>query len=252
MSSFQSLQSKRVGLALSGGAARGLAHIGVVKALDEIGIKPTVFAGTSVGSIIGAAIAAGTGWRQLAEMARAVFWPRLLNGKALEQFCNQHLPNTFADLSHPFAAVATALPGNEPITINTGSLSSAISASCALRLLRRPVIRDGLRLKDGGFSCVLPTYACRELGAEIIIASDVWEWSSLMRSLGYSPHNNQWTRRAYPSHYKKALLCTDIHIQPHIPLRCYAPNSTAVDRMIAIGESATYRAFESLARRLAA
>lgn len=252
MSNFESLQSKRIGLALSGGAARGLAHIGVIKALDEIGIKPTVFAGTSVGSIIGAALAAGTSWHELADMARRVFWPRLLNGKALEHFCSQHLPNTFGDLSHPFAAVATALPANEPITIRTGSLSSAISASCALRLLRRPVVRDGLRLKDGGFSCVLPSYACREMGADVVIASDVWEWSSLMRSLGYSPHTNQWARRAYPSHYRNSLSRTDIHIQPHIPLRCYVPHSTAVDRMIAVGESATYLALESLSRRLAA
>lgn len=252
MSTFESLQSKRLGLALSGGAARGLAHIGVVKALHEVGIKPTIFAGTSVGSIIGAAVAAGASWIELAEMARTVFWPRLLNGKVLEHFCAQHLPNTFAELSHPFAAVATALPGNKAITINTGSLSSAISASCALRLFRRPVVRNGLRLKDGGFSCVLPTHACRELGADIVIASDVWEWSSLMRSLGYCPYSKHWTRRTYPSHYRNALSGADIHIQPYIPLRGYMPNSTAVDRMIAVGEIATYRALESPSRRLAA
>jgi NTE family protein len=60
---LRSLKSKRVGLALSGGAVRGLAHIGVIKALHEVGIKPAVVAGTSVGSIIGAALAAGMDWR---------------------------------------------------------------------------------------------------------------------------------------------------------------------------------------------
>ena len=73
-----------MGLALSGGAVRGLAHIGVIKALDEIGIKPRVVAGTSVGSIIGAALAAGKDWREIADMARTIFWPSLLRGQTLE------------------------------------------------------------------------------------------------------------------------------------------------------------------------
>lgn len=249
---LDSLQSKRVGLALSGGAVRGLAHIGVIKALQELGIKPTVITGTSVGSIIGAAVAAGISWPEIAEIARSVFWPSLLQGKKLEQFCRDYLPESFADLEHPFAAVATALPDNEPVTITAGLLPSAISASCAVRLFRRPVLRDGLRLKDGGFSCVLPTRACRELGAEFVIGSDVWEWSSLMRSLGNSPHDQRWTNRAYPSHYRSALSHTDIHIHPQVPTRGYLPGAAAVDRMIAIGERATYRAMESLSLLIAA
>ena len=249
---LDSLQSKRVGLALSGGAVRGLAHIGVIKALHEAGIKPTVIAGTSVGSIIGAALAAGMGLREMADMARSVFWPRLLHGKMLERFCSEYLPESFERLQLPFAAVATALPTNNAITITSGPLPSAISASCALRVLRRPVVRNGLRLKDGGFSCVLPTRACRELGAEFVIASDVWEWSSLMRSLGYSPYDQRRTSRAYPSHYRFALSHTDIHIHPQIPANGYVPSAIAVDRMIAVGECATYQALESLSDKIAA
>ena len=89
------LHSKRVGLALSGGAVRGLAHIGVIKALDQAGIKPAVVTGTSVGSIIGAAFAAGMDWREIADMARSVFWPRLLHGKSLETLAAKYLPPTF-------------------------------------------------------------------------------------------------------------------------------------------------------------
>jgi NTE family protein len=249
---LDSLHSKRVGLALSGGAVRGLAHIGVIKALQEAGIKPTVIAGTSVGSIIGAALAAGMDWRMIADMACSIFWPRLLHGKSLERFAAEHLPESFANLILPFAAVATDLGANEPVTITSGPLASAISASCALRLLRRPVTREGLRLKDGGFSCVLPAYACRELGAEFVIASDVWEWSSLMRSLGNSPYHEHWIRRAYPSHYRFALSHSDIHIHPEIPASGYVPNSTAVSRMIAVGERATYRALELVSQKIAA
>lgn len=241
-----------MGLALSGGAVRGLAHIGVIKALQDVGIRPVVVVGTSVGSIIGAALSAGMNWREMADMARSIFWPRLLHGKTLERFSAQHLPATFEHLETRFAAVATVVPLNQRHTIATGPLPSAISASCALRLLRRPVFRDGLRLKDGGFSCVLPTHVCRELGAEVVIGSDVWEWSSLMRALGCSPAEQQWTTRAYPSHYRFALAHTDIHIHPEIPATGYVPGTAAVDRMIAVGEHAAYLAFESFPKAQAA
>jgi predicted acylesterase/phospholipase RssA len=246
------LSSHQVGLALSGGAVRGLAHIGVIKALDEVGIKPTVVSGTSVGSIIGAGIAMGKDWRDIAEMARAIFWPTLLCGPALEQFCASYLPKTFADLKLPFAAVSTIVPADRAIAITGGPLASAISASCALRLLRRPVIREGLRLKDGGFSCVLPTHACRELGADFVIGSDVWEWSSLMRWLGCSPAGPGWTSRAYPSQYRIALSHTNIHIHPEIPVASYVPSPAAVDRMIAVGERAAYQALEQFSKKIAA
>ena len=244
---LNSLRNKRVGLALSGGAVRGLAHIGVIKVLHQAGIKPAVVAGTSVGSIIGAAMAAGMDWREMADMARSIFWPRLLHGKTLERFSSHHLPATFEQLETRFAAVATAVSSKKPISMTSGPLPSAISASCALRLLRRPVSREGLQLKDGGFSCVLPTHVCRQLDAEVVIASDVWEWSSLMRSLGCSP-DRRWNTRAYPSHYRFALSHTDIHIHPEIPVAGYVPGAAAVARMIAVGERTAERVLESLSK----
>lgn len=237
------LRNKEVGLALSGGAVRGLAHIGVIKALHEFGIKPTVVAGTSVGSIIGAALSAGHDWRAIADLARSVFWPHLLNGKTLERFSVRHLPGSFEELKTPFAAVTTMVPSGSAFAITSGQLSSAISASCALRVLRRPVKREGLHLKDGGFSCVLPTRACRELGADFVIGSDVWEWSSVLRSLGCTPVK---TARLYPTHYQSALAHTDLHIHPEIPISGYVPGPAAVDRMVAVGERATVRLLESV------
>lgn len=208
--------------------------------------------GTSVGSVIGAALAAGLGWREMADMAKSIFWPRLLHGKTLERFSTKYLPATFEDLETHFAAVATVVPSNKPFMMTSGPLASAISASCALRLIRRPVIREGLQLKDGGFSCVLPTHACRELDADLVIGSDVWEWSSLMRSFGCAPSDRRWIARAYPSHYRFALAHTDIHIHPEIPAAGYVPGAAAVDRMIAMGELATYMALESLSKAQAA
>ena len=247
--SLSSLQQKRIGIALSGGAVRGLSHIGVIKVLQEMGIRPAAVAGTSVGSIIGAGLAAGMDWRNLAEMARSVFWPRLLNGRSLDDFSRCYLPESFEHLETPFAAVATTVPSGESLTITSGPLPSAISASCAVRVLRRPVLRDGVKLKDGGFTCVLPSHACRKLGADFVIASDVWEWSSLMRSLGCSPVR---TPRVYPSHYRFALSHADIHIHPEIPASGYIPGASAVDRMIKIGERATYQALDALLKHHAA
>jgi NTE family protein len=181
-------------------------------------------------------------WKEMAEMARSIFWPSLLHGKTLEHFSAKYLPPRFSSLETRFAAVASVIPSNRALTMTSGSLPLAISASCAVRLLRRPVIREGLQLKDGGFSCVLPAGVCRELGAELVISSDVWEWGSLMRSFGPSPLNRRWASWAYPSHYRFALAQTDIHIHPEIPASGYIPSAAAVDRMIAIGERTASRA----------
>jgi len=106
--------------------------------LHEAGIRPAFVAGTSVGSLIGAALAAGMGWRELSEMARSVFWPRLTERKLLEQFCVEHLPNTFADLDLPFAAVVTALPDKRAISLTMANCHqrSAPVARCVCCAVR--------------------------------------------------------------------------------------------------------------------
>jgi NTE family protein len=235
------IRSGRIGLALSGGSVRGLAHIGVIKALAESGIRPSVIAGTSAGSLIGAAVAAGLDWPGLADMARSVFWPSLLNGERLERFCAERLPETFEELQLPFAAIATRVPSKQPVSITEGRLATAISASCALRLIRRPVIREGERLKDGGIACVLPAQSCRDLGAEFVISSDVWELSSLLRSVGLS-HSKPGGERFYPSHYRQALGHTDLLIHPKIPKIGYLPGTNGVEHMMAAGEKAAHQA----------
>src|SRR5262249_41671357 len=131
--------SRRVGLALSGGSVRGIAHIGVIKALAENGFQPAVVVGTIVGRLFCAGLAAGMSWQELKKMAEAVFWPSLLNGGNLEQFCGRYLPSSFRDLPLPFAAIATTLPDRRTVVLKTGKLAPAISASCAMRLVRRSV-----------------------------------------------------------------------------------------------------------------
>ena len=122
------LLSRRPGLALSGGSVRGIAHIGVIKALSEHGVRPALVVGTSAGSLIGAAIAAGMDWRELKKMAEAVFWPSLLSGTKLEQFCSRHLPSSFAELRLPFAAIATTLPGKRTVILTSGKQAARTSS----------------------------------------------------------------------------------------------------------------------------
>jgi predicted acylesterase/phospholipase RssA len=244
---IESLHDKRIGFAFSGGAVRGLAHIGVIKVLQEAGIKPAVIVGASVGSIVGAALSAGMDWRELADMARSVFWPRLLHGRSLEKFMRQYLPATFEELEIRFAAIATIVSTWQPLTITTGDLASAINASCALRP-RRAVLREGLELKDGGFTSVVPAPACRELGADFVIASDVWEWTALLRTIGCSPSR---TPRLYSPSYHLAMSLTDVHIHPRIPISGYIPGPAAVDRMIAVGERTAQRMLDSLSQQQA-
>jgi NTE family protein len=226
----------RIGFALSGGGLRGLAHIGVIKALSERGWQAEVVAGTSAGSLIGAGLASGMDWQALAELASAVFWPKLLQGAALEKFCESHFPATFADLRLPLAVVVTEFPMKRPLALQQGHLASALNASCALPIIRRPVWRAGLQLKDGGYTCVLPAQACRALGAEVVFSSDVWELSALFKALGREA-NDRW----FPAHYREAVRQTDWLIQPDIAVRNYWPGKAAIRRLITAGEAAVER-----------
>jgi len=195
-------------------------------------------------------LAAGMEWSEIAALARDTFWPKLLHGETLERFCAQHLPATFADLKLPFAAITTELPMKRVVAITNGELASAISASCALRGVRRPVKREGKQLKDGGIACVLPSEACRAMGADFVIGSDVWEFSSLLRGVGIDPHHPR-ADRTYPSHYHSAVRNTDILIHPRVPFAGYLPGPLAIDRMISAGENAASLALDRFAAQAA-
>ena len=231
------LASRRIGLALGGGGPRGIAHISVLRVLNEAGIRPSVIAGTSVGSLVGAGIAAGKTIDELTAMARAIFWPSLLNARRIEAFCRKFLPENISDLLMPYAAVAVEIPSMKQVTITEGNLASAISASCAIPFVRLPVKRNGMRLWDGGLRCVLPTEVCRELGADFVISSDVWELGNIMRRLENLPGHE--TRKSpFIANYKKSQQDSDLLITSDIPLSCFIPGQTAVDRLLKEGEIA--------------
>jgi NTE family protein len=177
---------KRIGLALGSGAARGLAHIGVLKVLEAEGLRPDVIAGTSMGALVGAFYAAGipadeierialefdpgsvTGVGEIALSKGAVF-----SGAKVQGFLRQHLPETFEELEMPFGCVATDLVRNVPVRFTSGDLVSAVRASISVPLALVPVRMDGMLLVDGYVSEPVPVRLTRNLGAQTVLAVEV-------------------------------------------------------------------------------
>ena len=175
-----------IGLALSGGAARGMAHVGVLRALIENDIPIDYIGGTSAGSIVGGAYAAGMPIEEIAEFGRSLRWRDIgrmtmsrlgvQSNERLEQYLRARLPLTrFEDLSIPFAAVATDLKSGAAVVMrDEGDVPFAIRASCAIPGWYVPVVDEqGRQLVDGGLVAVIPVSVTRSLGADLVIAVDV-------------------------------------------------------------------------------
>jgi len=170
-----------VGLALGGGFARGLAHIGVLKVLEEEGIPVNFIAGTSVGSVIGAAYCSGISARELEKMAALVRfkdfarWTLSRYGFAsndrMARFLDRLLKcRTFENLKIPLAVAATDFSSGEPVVFRSGPLVDAVRASCAYPGMFLPVNVNGRLLVDGMLGHAVPTVPLREMGARHVIA----------------------------------------------------------------------------------
>jgi len=180
------MERKTVGLVLSGGGARGFSHVGVVKVLAEYDIPVDLITGTSAGSFVGGALAAGLSADDILEMANKIGWLNivrpafsfkgLLSNTPLGRFLEQNLPvRRFEDLKIPFAAVAYDLNRNEMVVYkDTGDLPFAIRSSCTVPGVFVPLNDgNGGQMVDGGIVSSMPTEIARSMGAEIVIAVDL-------------------------------------------------------------------------------
>src|SRR5688572_13549637 len=172
-----------IGIALGGGAARGWAHIGVLKALANAGLEPDIIAGTSIGAVAGACFVTGR-LDALQEFAasltrRKVFGfldinfagSGLITGQRLSSRLENHLQDvTIEGLERKFVAVATELGTGHEVWLNKGSLVNALQASFALPGIFRPVKINGRWLIDGALVNPIPVSVCRALGARVVIA----------------------------------------------------------------------------------
>jgi NTE family protein len=188
MTQKDSVEGKRpsVGLALSGGAARGIAHVGVLRIFAEQQIPIDYVSGTSAGSLVAAALAAGMTVTEIETLARNLRWRDMgrmtlsrlgiQSNARMEEFVRARLPVTrFEDLKLPLAIVATDLNNGSAVVMSgEGDIAFAVRASCALPGWYVPVMDGrGRQLVDGGLVANVPTAAARSLGADIVIAVDV-------------------------------------------------------------------------------
>jgi len=177
----------RIGLALGGGGARGIAHLGVWQRLVELGVEIHCIAGSSIGAIAGAIIAAGrveealkwcaeSDWKKLPKLFLETHFTSkaLTKGTRVEKLLAELVgAKSFDELSTSFAAVATDLNTGERVVMHDGDLLSAVRASMSIPGVFRPVERDGRVLIDGQLVDPIPIAACRAMGADKVIAVDI-------------------------------------------------------------------------------
>lgn len=174
----------RIGLALGGGAAKGFAHIGVIKMLEANGIKAEVVAGTSAGSVVGAMYAGGMDAFAMQQRAFvleeasirdvSLFSGGLIKGVKLQDYVNGLVGNKPIEaLRRPFAAVATQLETGKRTVFTRGNTGQAVRASSSVPGVFEPVRIGGFSYVDGGIVSPVPVDAARQLGADLVIAVDI-------------------------------------------------------------------------------
>jgi NTE family protein len=179
----------KIALVLGGGAARGFAHVGVIRALEQEKIPIDMIVGTSVGSLIGAIYAYDTNsfeleWTAFSLEKDQVFDYGIFSvftsmgpvkGDKLEEFVKSKVPGNIEDLKLPFAAIATDLNRGTRVVLDHGSVAKAVHASSAIPGVFNPVEHQGKLLVDGGVMDNIPISVAREKGADIVIAVDISE-----------------------------------------------------------------------------
>ncbi len=234
----------KVGLALGSGAARGIAHIGVIKALREADIPIDMVAGTSIGSIVGACYAADAQISVLEEIAvtsnlrklTGLLDPKfafirsgILHGGRVENFLKSIIGDIdFKDMAIPFSAVATDIKTGNDVIINRGSLIKAVRASISIPGVFVPVNYDGRYLVDGGTTNPVPADVARFMGATFVIAVNVLNDPKKRKHLGLTGDKksskppsmfNTLIQSIYIMEYgitRTSILKADIIIEPDV------------------------------------
>ena len=174
----------KLGLVLGGGGGFGVAHIGAIKAFEELGINFKYVAGTSAGSLVGALYAKGMSSEEIANLARSLKVKDIRNSKfILKPSTAENIANIiidifgtdlmFSELQRGFAAVCVDMKTGNEVDLNNGSVAKAVSGSCAVPGIFKPVEYLDMHLVDGGLKNNLPTDVIREMGANVVIAIEL-------------------------------------------------------------------------------
>lgn len=171
----------RFGLVLGGGGARGLAAVGIVKVLDEYGLRPSAVAGTSMGALIGAFLCAGYSAESVRDMVLGTRWHEVIDvstsggimkGDRFAQWLADRLPARFEELEIPLAVTATDIDRGDLVVMREGDLVPALRATCAFPGAFTPVRIGERNLVDGGLKSTVPVLALRDADLDRIIACD--------------------------------------------------------------------------------
>lgn len=253
----------RLGLALGGGSARGFAHIGALKSLEQAGIKPEVIVGTSAGALVGAFYAAGfSAWKieEFALTTREVDLADLapggkrglLVGDSLTRFVHEALRGArIEDLRTRFAAVTTDLRTGDIAVLRNGPVADAVRASCSIPGVFIPRELGGRELVDGGLVSPLPVRTTRQLGCDVVLAIDVGTRPNRAALTGMYEVLLQSFEIMGRALSEQEALAADVVVRPD--LSAFAATNFAARRdFIQAGYEATQRALPELRKRLAA
>ncbi|WP_342052131.1 MULTISPECIES: patatin-like phospholipase family protein [unclassified Cupriavidus] len=255
----------RIGLALGGGAARGFAHIGVIKALEAQGIHPDIVTGTSAGSVVAALYASGMDGFALNKVALTMdeatiadwalpFGTRFggwLKGEALQNYVNRLVKQKpIESMKLPLGIVATDLQSGERILFRRGNTGQAVRASSSVPGVFQPVSIAGHDYVDGGLVEPVPVDAAREMGADFVIAVNISADPASQKNGGQSGVLLQTTAIMGQSINRMALARADVVIRPDLPDMA-GSDFTSRNRAILAGEVATAAVLPALRDKLA-
>ena len=267
---------KKVGLALSGGAARGLAHVGVLDVLQQEGIPIDMIAGTSSGAVMGAVYASGQNTHKMVEDALEAGLKKLapfidpalprtgfLKGKKITDLLSGYLGGNikFTDLKIPFACVTTDIDTGEEVVIDSGLVLDALRATISIPGIFTVVEREGRYLVDGGLTTPVPVNVVKRMGADFIIAVNVnADVSQRMGKSGQKrlkahkePNLVQVLMQSfYITTYslaRRSLKEADIVIEPVMP-HIGTGDFSKAEEMIARGQQAAREALPEIKRKL--
>lgn len=210
---MNAMRKPRIGLALGSGSARGWAHVGVIRALEQAGLRPDLVCGTSVGALVGAAYASGEldrfeqwllslSWKDVVAFMDISLNGGMLKGERLMEFLRRNFSDRPVEaLPLPFGAVATALRSGAEVWLRDGSTVDAVRASIALPAVFTPVMRDSRLLVDGGLVNPVPVSLARAMGADLVIAVDLSAdvLGHHIRDEGRAPAADGWWRKMQDS-----------------------------------------------------
>lgn len=242
---------KKVGLTLSGGVARGIVHIGILKVLTEHKIPIDFLSAASSGALVGVFYAAGMDPHTMEKAARRLGWLRFVkvvmarhgpvSTEEIKKFVIKNIGDIeFSDLEIPFAVVAADLKTGKNVVLREGKVADAVAASCAFPGVFVPIRRGPYFLVDGGLTDNVPTDVVKLMGADFIIAADVVPGGNLERE----PDNAlQIFGRTIDLVMKRlsedGRKLADILIEPEIPQDIWHLDVDKAARLIKIGEEAT-------------